>query len=141
METITEIFEIEVGADGDMKDITPLIDKAVKKHKIKNGVAVVFSVGSTGAISTIEYEPNLIKDMKTALERIAPSSAEYEHHKTWGDDNGRSHVRATIIGPSITVPIVNGKLTLGTWQQIVVINLDTRKRVRKVVLQIIGECY
>ena len=136
---ITNRIYIRVGADGEMEDITQDVQDSISKSGLKTGIVIVFNTGSTGAISTIEYEPGLKKDIPVALERIAPSSVEYEHHKTWGDDNGRGHVRATILGPSLVVPFVDGKLTLGTWQQIVVINLDTRDRKREIVIQIMGE--
>jgi len=100
----------------------------------------VFMPGSTGAITTIEYEPGLVKnDLPEALARIAPADIPYEHHKRWGDDNGRGHVKASIMSPSLVVPFAEGELTLGTWQQIVAINWDTRPRTREIVLQIMGE--
>ncbi len=106
---------------------------------MKTGIVCVFIPGATGSVSTVEFEPGLKKDIPQALERIAPSDIPYEHHKTWGDDNGRSHVRATIMGPSLTIPFSKGKLTLGRWQQIVAINLDTRTRNREIVIQIMGK--
>lgn len=125
-------------ADGDIKDITPAVAKVVQESKLREGSAIIFTSGSTGAISTMEYEPGLLKDIPRALEKIAPSGTDYEHHKTWHDDNGRSHVRSTIIGSSLTIPFTDGKLVLGTWQQVVVMNLDTRSRSREVVIQVIG---
>lgn len=122
-----------------MVDITGDVAEAVAETKLKAGTVTVFVPGSTGAVSTIEYEEGLMKDMPLALERIAPSKIPYEHNKTWGCDNGRSHVRATLIGPSLTVPFVDGRLTLGTWQQIVFLELDTRARDRTLVLQVVGE--
>ena len=107
----------------------------------KNYIINLFNIGSTGSITTIEYESGLLKDLPAALERIAPKNAEYAHHRTWGDDNGRSHIKSTILGPSLTIPFTDGKLVLGTWQQIVVINHDTQKRERKVAVHIIGNCY
>jgi len=139
MEILTKRIVLEMIAETDIKDITHEIENFISEKKIKNGTAVIFSVGSTAAISTIEYEPGLMKDIPKALERIAPSKIDYEHHKTWHDDNGKSHVRSTIIGSSLTVPFIDGKLTLGTWQQIVVMNLDTRAREREVIIQLIGE--
>jgi secondary thiamine-phosphate synthase enzyme len=103
-------------------------------------MATFFVVGSTAAITTTEYEPGLVNhDIKAAFEKIAPANGRYEHEETWHDDNGHSHVRASLLGPSLTVPIVDGKLTLGTWQQIVLIDFDTRPRNRQVICQIIGE--
>ncbi|RLG56186.1 MAG: YjbQ family protein [Candidatus Hydrothermarchaeota archaeon] len=135
----TKEIEVFCKADGDMKDITKDVERAIDESKMKNGMACVFVVGSTGAITTIEYEPGLKKDFPQAMERIAPSGIDYEHHKTWGDDNGRSHVRASIVGPSLVVPFLNGKLVTGTWQQIVLINFDTKDRNRRIIIQIMGE--
>ncbi|MCK4491855.1 MAG: secondary thiamine-phosphate synthase enzyme YjbQ [Candidatus Altiarchaeales archaeon] len=136
---VTERISVRVGADGEMEDVTHRVQGLVSKSGLRNGIVTVFNIGSTGAVSTVEYEPGLKRDIPAALERIAPSDVDYEHHKTWGDDNGRGHVRATVLGPSLVVPFVDGKLTLGTWQQIVAINLDTGDRDRKLVVQIIGE--
>ena len=135
----TKEIEVFCKADGDMRDITNEVKQAISESKIKNGIACVFVVGSTGAITTIEYEPGLKKDFPQAMERIAPSGIDYEHHKTWGDDNGRSHVRASVVGPSLVVPFLNGKLCVGTWQQIVVMNFDTKDRNRRIIIQIMGE--
>ncbi|RLI89880.1 MAG: YjbQ family protein [Candidatus Altiarchaeales archaeon] len=139
MAVITKRISVDLQADGDMTDISERVQDAVSNSGMRNGIVTIFILGSTGAISTTEYEPGLKKDIPKALERIAPSNIEYEHHKTWHDDNGRSHVRSTIIGTSLVVPFVDGKLTLGTWQQIVVMNLDTSPRRREVILQIMGE--
>ena len=134
--------EIQVTTEGgcSIVDITGQVAEAVDNSQIQNGAAVVFNIGSTAAITTIEYEPGLVNyDMAEALEKIAPQEGFYEHEKTWNDDNGHAHVRASLMGPSLNVPIVNGQLTLGTWQQIVLIDFDTRPRTRKVICQIIGE--
>lgn len=139
MAVFTREIELDAKADADLLDITLQVGKAVNESRLKNGIVTVFVPGATGAVSTIEYEPGLLKDVPRALERIAPSNIDYEHHKTWGCDNGRSHVRATLIGPSLVVPFNEGRLILGTWQQIVFMNFDTRARRRKLVLQIIGE--
>ncbi len=135
--SMIKILELEMGAHGDMKDITNEVREFVKESGKKDGAVLVFSVGSTGAITTIEYEPGLKKDFPRIMEKIAPYGEDYEHHKTWHDDNGSSHVKASIVGPSIVVPFKDGELLLGTWQQIVVINFDTRPRKRQVVLQIL----
>lgn len=135
----TETIKINTTPDGGILDITGRIAELVASADIKNGIVVVFCPGSTGAVSTMEYEPGLAKDIPAALERIAPCNVDYEHHKTWNDDNGRSHVKAAIIGPSLTVPFMNKKLMLGAWQQIVFIELDTKARTRNVIVQIIGE--
>ncbi len=130
------VIEVELEKDG-MADITKEVQKFVEENEKNDGAVLIFNIGSTGAITTIEYEPGLKKDFPRVMEKIAPYSDYYEHHKTWGDDNGSSHVKASIIGPSLVVPFKNKKLMLGTWQQIVVINFDTRKRKRRVVLQIL----
>ncbi len=131
-----KIIEVELDRDG-MADITGEVQKFVSESGVGEGAVLVFNVGSTGAITTIEYEPGLQKDFPRIMDRIAPYGEHYEHHKTWGDDNGSSHVKASIVGPSLLVPFKDGKLLLGTWQQIVVVNFDTRRRRRKIVLQIL----
>lgn len=120
-------------------DITEMISKQVKNSKISNGTVTVFCIGSTGAITTMEFEPNLSIDVSDTLEKLIPLNNDYHHHETWGDFNGGSHLRALLVGPSLTVLFVEKKLTLGTWQQIVYINFDRIEKVRKIVLQIIGE--
>ena len=120
-------------------DITEIVSKEIKNSKISNGTVTVFCIGSTGAITTMEYEPNLSKDVSEILDKLIPLDKDYHHHETWGDYNGGSHLRALLIGPSITVPFVEKRMTLGTWQQIVYINLDRIEKTRKIVLQIIGE--
>ncbi|MGM0440790.1 MAG: secondary thiamine-phosphate synthase enzyme YjbQ [Chlamydiota bacterium] len=130
---------INTRADGGMYDLTPMVAEELESCGLRDGTATIFCTGSTGAISTVEYEPGLQKDVPAALERIAPKDIEYAHHQTWHDDNGRSHVKATIVGPSLTIPFVKGALTLGTWQQIVFIECDTRDRQREFILQFIGE--
>jgi len=139
MSVITVSLELNTRGNADMVDLTDRVAGAVRDSGLRNGIVTVFVPGATGAVSTIEYEPGLLKDFPAALERIAPSDADYEHHKTWGCDNGRSHVRATLIGPSLVVPFSEGRLTLGTWQQIVFIDMDTSPRRRKIVLQLLGE--
>lgn len=138
MSIFTKRINVKTKKD-EIVDITEEVKNSVKESKLKNGIATVFAVGSTAAVSTMEYEPGLLKDLPRALERIAPSNIEYAHHETWHDNNGSSHVRATLIGPSIVIPFIDGKLTLGTWQQIVVMNLDTTVRDREIVIQIVGE--
>ncbi|MEA1924575.1 MAG: secondary thiamine-phosphate synthase enzyme YjbQ [Candidatus Altiarchaeota archaeon] len=135
----TEKLRVRISADGGMADITGQVDETVKRSGLRGGTVTVFIPGATGSVSTIEYEPGLLKDFPQAMERIAPLNIDYKHHKTWGDDNGRSHVKATLMGPSLVVPFVDGKLMLGTWQQITVVNFDTRERDREIILQIMGE--
>ena len=124
---------------GDAHDLTDLVSQIVADSRIVSGTATVFIVGSTAAVTTIEFEPGAIADLNRLLEQIAPRGADYRHHLRWGDDNGSSHVRAALLGPSLTVPFADGKLLLGTWQQIIVLELDTRPRKREMVIQIIGE--
>jgi secondary thiamine-phosphate synthase enzyme len=126
-------------ADCGIVDITEMVSKEVKNSKIRNGTVTVFCVGSTGAVTTMEYEPNLSLDVSENLDKLFPLDKDYHHHKTWGDFNGGSHLRAMFIGPSLTVPFIEKKMTLGTWQQIVYINFDRIEKVRKIVLQIIGD--
>ena len=131
--------EVGTKGQGDIRDITEAVATAVADSRLAAGMVTAFVVGSTAAISTIEFEPGAVFDFNQVLEQIAPRRAEYRHHLRWGDDNGSSHIRAALLGPSVTVPFVNGILTLGTWQQIVLIELDTRARTREVVVQIVGE--
>ncbi len=133
--------EIIVPTNGekDILDITDLTAKKVKESQLNNGIVTVFVVGSTAALTTMEYEQGLKKDFPKILETIAPYDITYEHNKTWQDGNGHSHIRASLIGPSLTIPFISGKLGLGVWQQIVLVELDTRSRERKIVFQIIGE--
>jgi len=134
----TRYLTLDVRADVDIKDITDAVQREVEGTGIRDGIVTIFAPGSTGVVTTLEYEPGLLKDIPAAMERLAPSDIDYEHHKTWHDDNGRGHVRAAIMGPSLVVPIVDGRVVHGTWQQIVFINMDTRPRRREVVLQVMG---
>ena len=139
MNVKTKELSIHTRGEGDILDVTRAVADAVGETKLKNGIVTVFVPGSTGALTTIEYEPGLLKDFPNLLERIAPKNLVYEHEKRWHDGNGHSHVRASLIGPSLTVPFANGRLTLGTWQQIIFMELDVRSRVRNLILQIMGE--
>jgi len=136
---ITKTLFFQTRGENDILDITDDVTQAVNTTKMNNGIVTIFVPGATGAITTIEYEPGLLIDLPNILEKIAPKNLLYEHEKRWHDGNGHSHVRASLIGPSLTVPVVDGTLTLGTWQQIVFIELDARSRRRKLILQIIGE--
>ena len=122
-----------------MIDLTIPTSEAVEETKLKDGIVTIFVAGSTAAVTTIEYEPGLQVDFPEMLSRIAPKDLDYEHDKTWHDGNGHSHVRASLVGPSLTIPFKDNNLMLGTWQQIVLMEMDTRKRERKIILQIIGE--
>jgi secondary thiamine-phosphate synthase enzyme len=130
---------IETNGDVDIVDITSDVQDVISKSKIKDGIVCVFVPGSTGSITSIEYEPGLMKDFPRTLEKIAPKGIHYDHHETWHDDNGHSHVRASLMGPSTTFPIKNGKLIHGTWQQLVFVELDTGPRNRNIIVQIVGE--
>ncbi len=139
MAVFTKQVELTTEGEDDIIDITEKVQQAVGESGMPAGVATVFVSGSTAAVTTMEYEPGLARDFPSALERVAPRSMTYEHQKMWHDGNGRSHVKASIVGPSLSVPFVRGRLTLGTWQQVVFVELDIRPRKREVVVQIIGE--
>jgi len=139
MAVITKQIKISSKSENDIIDITEQVADAISESGISNGTITVFVSGSTGAITTIECEPGLVKDFPEMLSRIAPDDINYEHEQRWHDGNGRSHVKASLVGPSLTVPFKDGQLLLGTWQQIVFLELDTRARTRNLVLQIIGE--
>ena len=123
----------------DIKDITREVEDIVSQSGIKNGLVNVFIIGSTASVSTQEYEPALVEDMRQQLEEFIPASKHTRHSQTWGDDNGFSHLRATFMGPGICVPLSDGRPVLGTWQQIIVIDHDNRPRSREVFIQVIGE--
>ncbi len=131
-------FQIFVNATGgtDIVDITSKVESEVEKSGVKDGAATLFVPGSTGALTTIEFESGVVNDLKKAIERMAPEDIYYEHNERWGDGNGYSHVRAAIFGASLHIPIVNGNLTLGTWQQIVLLDFDNRPRKRRIEVQI-----
>ena len=139
MSVITKIITVSSNGESDMIDITRQTDETIKACGLQDGIVTIFVSGSTASITTIEYELGLKKDFPKMLARIAPSEIEYEHDNTWHDGNGHSHVRASLIGPSLIVPFKNKSLMLGTWQQIVLLEMDTRPRKRKIVLQMIGE--
>ena len=139
MTVIFKEIEVKTGRDLDVVDITDNVQEAVGISGLKNGIVNIFVPGSTASVSTIEYEHNLVNDLKSAIERIVPSNIEYSHHLTWGDDNGKSHIKATIFGPGTTVPFKNKKLLLGTWQQLVLLDFDVPARMRSIQLTLIGE--
>ncbi len=132
-------ISFQTKGDCDIIDITMHVSNFVKECGFEIGICTVFCSGSTGALTTIEYEDGLLNDFPNAMERIAPKNIEYAHDKKWGDGNGHSHVRASIVGPSLTIPFVKRKLTLGTWQQIVFVDYDNRPRTRKLEMVIVGE--
>jgi len=139
MSIITKTLDFETRGNTDIINITDDVQKALDRTNLKEGIITVFVPGATGAVTTIEYESGLIEDLTHAIERIVPQGIEYKHNLKWGDGNGHSHVRASLIGPSVTIPFLNAKLMLGTWQQIVFIDFDVRPRTRKIILQIIGD--
>ena len=139
MTITTRTHSVRTRGQGDAHDITKHVASAVAASGIASGLAVAFVVGSTAAITTIEFEPGAISDFNGLLDRLAPRDADYRHHLRWGDDNGSSHVRAALLGPSLTVPVVDRALVLGTWQQIMLLECDTQAREREVVIQVMGE--
>ena len=139
MALVTDTVSVSTRGDSEMLDITSDLQEVVGRHGFREGAALVFVSGSTAGLTTVEYEPGLIEDIPAAFERIAPRDMRYKHHDTWNDGNGHSHVRASLLGPSITVPFRDGRLLLGTWQQVVLIDFDNRPRQRDVVVQLSGE--
>jgi len=130
---------LRTNGQGHALDITDRVRQAVAGSGLQTGVVTVFVVGSTAAITTIEFEPGAIADLNALFDRLAPRDAPYEHHLRWGDDNGSSHVRAALLGPSLTVPVADAAPLLGTWQQIMLLEFDTRAREREVIVQVVGE--
>ena len=139
MQIATRTIFLRSKGEGDMIDITPETSKILTESKLRDGIITIFVSGSTAAVTTIEYEPGLKQDFPNMLSRIAPRNMEYQHENMWHDGNGHSHVRASLIGPSLTIPFKNSTLMLGTWQQIVFLEMDARKRDRNVILQMMGE--
>ena len=134
----TTRHEVKTTGQGDVHDLTALVSRAVSASSLDAGLATIAVVGSTAGITTIEFEPGAVADLDRVWERLAPREGEYQHHLQWGDDNGSSHVRAAMLGPSISIPFDGGRLCVGTWQQIVLIEFDTRGRNREVVVQLIA---
>jgi len=135
----THIHTFNTKGHTDIVDLTPTVREVVSKIGVKEGAVTVFAVGSTAGITTVEYEPGLVEtDLPELFEKLAPYGNPYKHNATWGDDNGGAHLRASLIGSSLTVPFVSGELVLGTWQQVIFIDFDTRARSRKVVIQVHG---
>ena len=134
----TEIT-LETEGHSDVHDITGALNREVDQCGLRDGQVLVFVSGSTAGVTTIEFEPGLVRDIQEFFEKLIPEGRDYHHHATWGDDNGSSHVRAALLKPSLTIPFHQGKLLLGTWQQVVVVDFDTRPRRRSVVVQITGE--
>ena len=139
MTVVTKDITLQSKGNCAIIDITSQVAKDVEESGVNSGIVTLCMVGSTAGITTIEYEPNLVSDFKNMWDRVIPQSIPYEHDKTWGDGNGHSHVRASTLGASLTIPFVNKRLTLGTWQQIIFVDFDNRPRSRKIIIQILGE--
>lgn len=136
---ITRYFELDTRGNAEVVNITPHLREHLNASKLTDGTLTVFVPGATGGLTTVEFEPGLVEDLAELWERIIPSNLPYHHNMTWGDGNGHSHVRASLLGPSLSIPFCSGEFTLGTWQQVVFIDFDTRHRSRKIVLQFVGE--
>lgn len=134
----TSHLELSTRGNADMHDLTTEIRNIIEKQGLQNGVVTIFTPSSTSALTTIEFESGALDDLQRALDQIAPPDADYKHNLRWGDGNGHAHLRAALLGPSLTIPVVNGRLTLGTWQQVLFIDFDVRPRKRRLVVQIIG---
>ena len=139
MQIHTDTIREKTQGHCDIVDITAKVKDALARHNIRRGLATLFVSGSTASLTTIEYESGVLQDLKELLEKFIPSDRRYHHDDRWGDDNGYSHLRASLLGPSLQVPIDGGDLLLGTWQQIVLLDFDNRPRTRDIVLQIMGE--
>jgi secondary thiamine-phosphate synthase enzyme len=135
-ETFT--FQIESQGGGDSHDITGMVKEQLENSQISAGILNVFTASSTSAITTIEYESGALADFQRMFNEVSAQNRHYEHNARWGDGNGHSHVRAALLGPSLSIPVVEGKLTLGTWQQIVFIDFDNKARLREIIVQIVG---
>ena len=135
----TGSIRLNTKGNADVHDITPQVARVVRDSEVKNGIVTIFCPSSTSALTTIEYESGCISDLRRLFEEIIPQNREYAHNARWHDGNGHSHIRAALLGPSLTVPFVEGDLALGTWQQVIYVDFDVRSRHRELVLQIIGE--
>lgn len=135
----TQRIKLNTKGNTDIIDVTAKVSEAVANSGLQRGVATVFVVGATVGVTTMEFEPGLIADMRQMFERIAPATSQYQHNLRWGDLNGHAHLRASLLGPSLAIPFTNGQLELGTWQQVVVIDFDVRPRSREVIVQVVGE--
>jgi len=139
LSTSNGTINLKTAARDEIIDITGKVREIVSRSGVKQGLVCVFVVGSTAAVTTVEHEPGLVADMHDAMERLYPRNMDYEHHQRWGDGNGHSHIRASFVGPSLTVPIVDGEMQLGTWQQVVFMEFDVKPRSRDIAVQIVGE--
>jgi len=139
MKVISDSLRLSTSGFSDMHDLTGVVSRKLSEHGLKDGTVTLFVPGSTGGLTTIEYESGLVKDFSELMEKLAPSGVPYHHDARWGDGNGFSHVRASLLGPSLTVPFSDGELSLGTWQQVVFVDFDNRSRSRTILLQFMGE--
>lgn len=139
MATYSSTLHLSTRGSNDTHDLTGRVAEVIRRSEITTGLVTVFVPGSTAGITTIEFEPGVVNDLAKAVERLAPSTLTYDHDARWGDGNGYAHVRASLLGPSLTVPVNNGKLQLGTWQQIILVDFDNRPREREVIIQVLGE--
>jgi secondary thiamine-phosphate synthase enzyme len=135
----TSHIKLQTRGNADMHDLTSDVQHIIDDAQVRNGTLTLFTPSSTSALTTIEFESGALDDLRRAMDQIAPPDAVYQHHLRWGDHNGHSHLRAAILGPSLSIPIVDGRLTLGTWQQILFIDFDVRSRSRSIVVQILGD--
>ena len=132
------MHQVETTGQGDVRDLTTIVTRALHTSTLESGLATIAVIGSTAGVTTIEFEPGAVADLNRVWDQLAPKDGTYEHHLRWGDDNGSSHVRAAMLGPSLSIPFEAGRLLVGTWQQIVLIEFDTRPRTREVVVQLMG---
>jgi len=139
MATETHQIVVKTTAQTDIIDITPEVIQGLFRSSLRNGTLTLFIPGSTAALTTIEYESGAIHDLKEAIERMAPEDLSYKHNERWQDGNGYSHVRSALLGPSLQIPVIDGEMTLGTWQQIVLLDFDNRPRERRIIAQMVGE--
>ncbi|MFH1865708.1 MAG: secondary thiamine-phosphate synthase enzyme YjbQ [Candidatus Eisenbacteria bacterium] len=139
MAVFTDTIPCKTAGDGDTVDVTEQLAQGLRESGLTDGVVTLFVAGSTGGITTIEFEPGAVADLQEVLEAIAPRDRDWRHHLKWGDRNGHSHVRSALLGPCLSVPFVGGKLCLGTWQQVVLVDFDDRPRTREVIAQFVGE--
>jgi secondary thiamine-phosphate synthase enzyme len=139
MAVATRQLSLETEGNCDVRDITGQVANELREAGMNDGIVTVFVPGATGAVTTVEFEPGLVRDLKEMFDSVAPQGKRYHHDQKWHDGNGHSHVRASLLGPSLTVPFSDGQLILGTWQQIVFLDFDVRRRSRRLILQFIGE--
>jgi secondary thiamine-phosphate synthase enzyme len=139
MSVLSLSLELQTTGNGDIHDLTPTVQQAVQQSELKDGAVTIFCPSATSGLTTLEYESGCIQDLQRLFDEIISPNREYAHNARWGDGNGHSHIRAALLGPSLTIPFIDQKLTLGTWQQIIFVDFDTRSRRRNLVIQLIGE--